>query len=76
MNARRAAQEIAELEAAFVRPAYWRCAHCGEPITGPGYTWTGPLRKPGESIWDQKRYHLANDECQRACAALGDGRED
>jgi hypothetical protein len=68
---RKTQQEIAELEAAFEQPAYWRCAHCNEPITGNGYTWTGPLRKPGESVWDQKRYHLSKPECQRACAEAG-----
>jgi hypothetical protein len=60
------AREIAALEAAFAEPAYWRCAHCKEPITGSGYTWSGPLRQPGESVWDQKRYHLNNPECQQA----------
>lgn len=73
MNPRRTAQEIAELEAAFEKPAFWRCAHCKEPITGSGHTWTGPLRKPGTSIWDQKRYHLAKAECQRACNDAGKG---
>lgn len=71
MNPRRTAQEIAELEAVFEQPAYWRCAHCNEPIIGSGHTWTGPLRKPGESVWDQKRYHLGKPECQRACAEAG-----
>lgn len=66
MNPRRTAQEIAALEEAFNRPAYWRCAHCKQPITGSGWTWSGPLRKPGESIWDQKRYHLFSPECQEA----------
>lgn len=64
-----AAREIAELETAFERPAYWRCTHCHQPITGDGHTWTGPVRWPGESIWDQKRFHLDQPECQAACDA-------
>ncbi|MGS2592058.1 hypothetical protein [Streptomyces hebeiensis] len=58
-------EEIAHLEALFEAPAYWRCAHCGDPITGTGYTWIGPLRQPGESIWDQRRYHLNRPECRQ-----------
>lgn len=65
-------REIAELDALWDMPAYWRCAHCHEPITGDGHTWTGPLRPPGSSIWDQKRFHLGRPACQAASASASE----
>lgn len=68
-----AAQQLYRLEADFVLPAYWRCAHCGQPITGTGHTWTGPALEPGQSTWDQRRYHLSLQypDCRRAADSLG-----
>ncbi|MFE4647713.1 DUF6011 domain-containing protein [Streptomyces sp. NPDC056707] len=44
------------------------CAHCGEPITGEGITWSGPMPKPGEGEYLVPRYHLSRDypDCRRA----------
>ncbi|TXS36944.1 DUF6011 domain-containing protein [Streptomyces sp. OR43] len=44
------------------------CAHCGQPITGEGITWTGPMPAPGEDEYLVPRYHLSLDypDCRRA----------
>ncbi|MER8083814.1 hypothetical protein ABTZ57_01295 [Streptomyces sp. NPDC094048] len=44
------------------------CAHCGDPITGEGITWSGPMPKPGEDEYLVPRYHLSRDypDCRRA----------
>lgn len=44
------------------------CAHCGQPITGEGITWTGPMPAPGEDEYLAPRYHLSRDypDCRRA----------
>ncbi|WP_327710062.1 DUF6011 domain-containing protein [Streptomyces sp. NBC_00464] len=47
------------------------CAHCGQPITSTGITWTGPMPTPGEDEYLVPRYHLSRDypDCRRASGA-------
>ncbi|WP_331728783.1 hypothetical protein OG693_39390 (plasmid) [Streptomyces sp. NBC_01259] len=49
---------------------YWQCAHCGNPITGNDWTWANLPHDPAESIWDKKRYHVDQAECQAAASAI------
>ncbi|WP_186319237.1 hypothetical protein [Streptomyces sp. SAJ15] len=45
------------------------CAHCGDPITGTGHTWVGPLPAPGTNPATAPRYHLDRPECRAAADA-------
>ncbi|MER5353466.1 hypothetical protein ABT093_24410 [Kitasatospora sp. NPDC002551] len=60
-------QELADLEAAWaLTPARWRCAHCGDRITGEGITWFGPLPEPGQDRDAGPRFHIDRDACRIA----------
>lgn len=60
-------KEIAQLEACWALTSpLWRCAHCGDRITGEGITWVGPVPLPGQDSADVPRYHLGRNECRAA----------
>ncbi|MFC1436073.1 hypothetical protein ACEZDB_36110 [Streptacidiphilus sp. N1-3] len=53
-------QELRDLEATWALTSpLWRCAHCRHPITGPGYTWFGPLPRLGQDRDARARFHIA-----------------
>lgn len=49
------------------------CAHCHEPITGIGHTWTGPMPAPGDDEYLLPRYHLSRNypDCRAASGSCG-----
>ncbi|MGO4630531.1 hypothetical protein AB4225_06240 [Streptomyces sp. 2RAF24] len=71
----RAQAEIDQLTAQFELPAArWRCAYCGDRITGAGLVWTGPVPEPGEDPNTVPRFHLDRPECRLAAEAEADAR--
>ncbi|MFE5658340.1 hypothetical protein ACFQ9H_19385 [Streptomyces sp. NPDC056517] len=67
--------EIDRLNAQFELPAArWRCAHCGDRITGTGYVWTGPVPEPGEDPTATPRFHLDRPACRAAADVETDAR--
>ncbi|MFF5285216.1 hypothetical protein [Streptomyces sp. NPDC013171] len=67
--------EIDQLNAQYALPAArWRCAHCGDRITGADVAWTGPVPEPGEDPDATPRFHIDRPECREAADVETDAR--
>ncbi|MFJ7067522.1 hypothetical protein [Streptomyces sp. NPDC101115] len=70
-----AQDEIDRLNAQFeLPPARWRCAFCGDRITGEGIVWTGPVPEPGEDSDATPRFHIDRPKCRVAADVEVDAR--